>query len=597
MTIKIHCRTLLEIPTEELWHTLTGSLIIKFDSDEELEVDYRSILYSSYSWDLFREFPDTLILPKHILHSILKGKRLSSDTHLVLLGEVMWSVYDTYLPRKLKLGIDEIDFRDYLAKKVYQITNLMYNDLTYKLEAYVTSLDITDFIEVLNHPRIKEANKTVKPTQESIDSTYKEITDVIMSSTELPNNPLSLASRSKLVSLQQLLQCVGPRGYLTDTNSQLFKNPVLVGYATGMRKFHDSFIESRSAAKSLIFSKSPLQQAEYFSRRLQLMTENVQHLHPGDCGSTEYLIHRVRPPINIKGETKRPGDLKLLVGKYYLDEETNTLKIIGIDDTHLIGKTLKIRSVNHCMCPDPIGICSVCFGQLSLSVTEGSNIGQMCSTSLAQKSSQKVLSVKHLDGSSVVDGIILSQRDRLFLKVAEDDNSYCLADKLIGKNIILMFNPNEVNNLTDIMEVLDVGDLNITRVSEVTTIGIKNTDGDTITIEAIEVCIGQRLASISLELLRYIRINGWDIDEKGNYCINMKDWDFKKEILTLPLRHYNMSEHSAKQKLALLLEMIIENFSNCWNTLRALLTTASSNAKPWFENNKDWATSSEATRK
>lgn len=40
--------------------------------------------------------------------------------------------------------------------------------------------------------------------------------------------------------------------------------------------------------------------------------------------------------------------------------------------------------------------------------------------------------------------------------------------------------------------------------------------------------------------------------------------------------------------------MLYCNFLNCWKPLRALLTTASRKAKRMFENNKDWAISSEA---
>lgn len=556
MSRVINARTLLSKSTQELWDILTGKFNLRFDDGEVIETNDRETLYSSYAWDLIRQYPKTPILSKHHVKNILVGKRLGADTHLLLLGSIMWSVYDTYVGEYSTDVKPEVQLRDELSEIVYILTNEMYNDLSYRLEEFVTSLDITDFIEVLNHPKIKEANDTVEASQQSIDKTYNVIQNVLLSEHELPRNPLSLAARSKLVSMQQVLQCIGPRGYLTDTNSQLFKTPVLRGYAKGLRSFHDSLIESRSAAKSLIFSKSPLQQAEYFSRRLQLMTQIVQNLHHCDCGTTEYLIWNVKAPVNVPGLQYHPGDLKLLIGKYYLDEETNQLKAIQGNEYHLIGKTIKIRSPMHCAHPDPYGICSTCFGELSLSVPEGTNIGQMCCTSLAQKSSQKVMSIKHLDGSSVVDGIILTPYDKLYLKVADDDNSYLLADclnpnkSIANKNqpvsVKLVIKATEANNITDILHVDDVMELNITRVSEITEIGILTKIGNTTAINGVEVNIGQRMASLTYPMLNYIKENGWDIDEQSNIVIDLEKWDWSKEILTLPLRHYSMSDHSAE---------------------------------------------------
>jgi hypothetical protein len=545
---------------------LTGDFVLVFDNGEEITTNAHETLYTSYALDFFREYPNTPLLPHHHIQSIIGNGRLGSDSHLQILGTCMWSVYDCYVAAYVNNGGNETDFRDSLAEKIYQLTNLIYNDLSYRLEDYVVSLDITDFINVVNQPDIKNANDTVQATQQSIDHTYTVIKDALINSEELRDNPISLASRSKLVNVNQVLQCIAPRGYLTDTDSCLFPVPVLRGYVQGLRSFHDSFIESRSAAKSLIFSKTPLQQAEYFSRRLQLMSQIVQHLHSGDCGSTIYLLWKVRGPTIENGAVKRAGDLKQLAGKFYMDSD-DKLKIIHGDDHDLVGRTLKIRSVIHCCHPDPYGICSTCFGELSLSVPANTNIGQMCCTSLAQKSSQNVLSVKHLDGSSVVDGIILSESEQQYLKVAIDDNSYMLADHLKGQHIQIVICAEQATNITDIMEVANVETLNITRVSELAEIGFRViADGVTHT-ETIDVSLNGRLASMTYPLLKYIRAHGWGIDACGNYTISMDDWDWKSTILTLPLKHFNMSDHSAD--IAKMLESSVDKLQERDNNVSA----------------------------
>lgn len=541
---KILARTLLNYSTVQLWDILTGEFILVMD-DGELQTNAKATLYSSYGWDFHRFYTETPLLMKHHISGFMGKSRLGSGTHLKLLGNIMWSVYDHYVVNNFcaLTNEPEIDFRDSLAEKVYQLTNVMYNDLSYRLGDDAVSLDIVDFIEALNHPEIKAANDSVQPTQKSIDATYAVIDRVLMNGTSLPNNPISLAARSKLASLGQIRQCLGPRGYLTDTDSHLFRHPILRGYAKGLRLFHDSLIESRSAAKSLIFSKTPLQQAEYFSRRLQLVSQVVQNLHMGDCGSTEYLLWTVRGPLFIDDIMEEKGDLDQLVGKHYMDDD-GVLKIIGEKANHLIGRTLKLRSAMHCSHEDQYGICSTCFGELSLSVPKDTNIGQMCCTALAKQSSQSVLSVKHHDGNSNVDGVVIGPDDKQYLKVSPDKNSYMFADEMKGKEIYLIIPVDRAANITDVRDVKRIEDLSITQVSLLSEIGIKIIDKGVELPVSININHGRRLASMTYALLGHIRKTGWSINDRNCYVIDMKGWDWSKAIFTLPLTHFNMSDHS-----------------------------------------------------
>lgn len=560
-------RTLLRWSTEELWSMLTGQFILVFDDGQEILTTAKRTLYSSYAWDFHRDFPNTPLLISHHAQGILqvkpkagdtgapKVRRLRADTHLELLGNVMWSVYDTYLPTLT--GISEIQFRDQLAERVYRKSNAMYNDLVYRLEENVTSLDVLDFIEVMQHPIVAAANASVQPTQRSIDQTHRQVRSVLESDEYLPHNRLSQAVRSSLVNIEQVLQCVSARGYLTDTDSHLFKIPILRGYAQGFRSFYDSFIESRSAAKALMFSKTPLQQAEYFSRRLQLRSQIVQRLHMTDCGSTRYLRMRVRPSMIENGVVQHPGDLKQLVGMNYVDED-GSLKTIRAGDHHLVGRDLNLRISYKCAHPDPYGVCSACFGELSLSVPVGTNLGQMCCTSLAQESSQKVLSVKHNDGSSVVEGIILEEDNRQYLTVGPDENTYLLSDNLKGKQVRLIVTPDDARNLTDVLEARNVRDLNIAHVAKLATIGIEVSSGPDVPpiIIPISVHLGRRLANMTYDMLEHIKRVRWEIDSNNNYAISMEGWDWSKPMLVLPLMHFNMSDHS--QNIATLLESSVD---------------------------------------
>jgi len=545
---RISARTLLGMSTDQLWDSLYGDFILVFD-DGEIQTNHRETCYSSYCWDLLREFTT------HHVSKVLNDQLLGSNTHLELLAAVIWDVSDAY-------EADESMTLDRLAKRAYEIVNLMYNDLSYRLEEYVVSLDITHFVDMLDHPGIIEAKRPLyavpleKVTDKMIAETYDKMGTVIRHDPSLRNNPLAKAARAGTVKFDQLLQCVGPRGKVTDIDSNQFDLPILRSFTEGYRKFRDPLVESRSAAKSLIFSKTPLQQAEYFSRRLQLMSMNIQHLHRGDCGTPKY----------IQWQQVRKRDLKRLAGKYFLDEDANVLRAITSKDDHLVGRTLKLRSVMCCAHPDPVGVCSTCFGTLAKSVPDFTNIGHMCCMLLTEKSSQSVLSVKHLDSSATIEAIVLGQDDKLFLKVGTDDNSYLIADRLKGVKVKMVLAAEAIPNINDINEINNVDDLTISRFSEVQWVGIQVEQRGHVDAKDVLTEVGGRLASMTHELLHHIRQTGWDLNDDGNFVIDMTNWDWSKPILALPLRHFNMSDHS--RDIARMLESSVRMMQERDKTLK-----------------------------
>lgn len=551
--MKILARKLNEFNVEQLWGNLTGSFTLVFD-DGELEVTAKETIYSHYVWEFHRRYPKSPLLKAHHVRSVIKSGRLGANTHIGLIGSVLWSVFDSY-PE-----LDKVSFVDDLAKLAYEITNRLYNELTHRLEEYVVSLDIVDFIEVLEEKKVKEVLDNLKPTQEDIIKAYNTLDFALQKDPTLNHNPLAKGAKSKLIKQAQVLQCLGPRGMVTDIDSTYFPIPIMRGYVRGFRSIYDSMIESRSASKALYFSKKDLQNAEYFSRKLQLLCQTVKNLHHGDCGSTNYLNWHVRPDIFENGEKISSSDLEHLAGKYYLDEKTNKLLTISKNDKHLEGKTLKIRSVvAGCNHPDPYGICSTCFGELANVVPENTNIGQLCSTTLTQKGSQAILSTKHLDSNSSAESIVVIPEDRKFVKASTSGSDYLLSDYLKGKNLKLIISSSEASGLTDISGVNDVHKLAMTRVSEITVVGFM-LENKGVVITPVELNRGKRYASLTYNALEFIKKKGWFVDEKENFIIDMEGWNFNDPIFTLPARHFNMSD--VTQLISSMLESNMEDVRN-----------------------------------
>ncbi|MBB5409358.1 hypothetical protein HDG34_003299 [Paraburkholderia sp. HC6.4b] len=536
---RISARTLLDYSTESLWGMLHGTFRLMFD-DGELQVDHRSTLYSSYGWDLLREYPAAPVLMRHHVTHVLDGRRLDTGTHLKLLANVAWDVLDAY-------ESDPVVTVDRIGRRTYEIVNTMYNDLSLRLEEYIVSFDISDFVKVVDHPPVVEAKRPVyavplgEVTDRMLEDAYSQVGTIIREDPALDRNPIVIAARSGTVRFEQLLECVAFRGKITDIDSNQFELPVLPSFTEGIRSFRDSLVESRSAAKSLFFAAAPLQDTEYFSRRLQLMSMNIQRLHHGDCGTDQYSHWMVRT-----------DDIALLAGMNYLDEASGELRTIRKRDTDLVGRTIRLRTVLHCAHPDPAGVCSACFGELSRSVPKDTNIGHLCCMLLTEKSSQSVLAVKHLDRTASIEPAVLHQADRQFLRLGADENSYLLAARLKGRPVRLIIPGEAIPNINDIFEVENVENLNIARFSQVPCISIVTGEVGVATGPEIPTRAGQRVASITHELMRHIRKVGLTSDERGNHVIDMEGWNSSWPILALPLKHFSMADHS--KDIAKLLE-------------------------------------------
>lgn len=553
MKPKIVARSLLNIPIQKLRDGLYGDFILVFD-DGEIETNAKETLFSAYSWEFHREFPETPLTKQNHISSILKGGRLTNKTHIRLIEVSYWQTYNAYG------GYVNIP-QERMTSLVYFIVNKLYNDLATYLGEFHMFMDITDFVEVMKLDIIKDSFEKAPKNSQGIAEIYGAITQAVKTPKYLPDNVLCKISLSGIVRHEQMLQCLGPRGYATDIDSYVFKSPIFTSFLQGHRKLADSMAESRTASKALYFSKTPLKQAEYFSRKLQILCQPVRNLYHTDCGSTEYLNWRISSPDDSReedGETAfRSNELFLLAGKHYLNEETGQLDTIKASDKHLYGKTVKLRSViAGCAHADPYGICSTCFGLLARHVPLKTNIGHLCGTFMAAMQSQLVLSTKHHDGSAGVKVIILSNEAKKIFKTTSGGYGYTLNDSLKNKKVRLIIASQEASGLTDIKLVNNVDTMLTSRVTQLTNIGVEVTDSNGPKLYVIPVNIDRRRASFTYPVLEMLQKNFPLLDEKDNYIIDMSDWDYSKELLSLPPRHANMSDHS--QDVAEIIESRVE---------------------------------------
>ncbi|MBE0438178.1 MAG: hypothetical protein IBX57_00230 [Gammaproteobacteria bacterium] len=525
----VNARDIYNLTKDKVWRLPEGKMSLKFDDGVVIETTNRATVFSWYLGVYHRMYPKTPLLARHHLGD----RQIGKNTHLDILGDALFDAVDAY---NGSLNMEE------LSLKAYQLTNEIYNDFTTRLKAYVSTITILDFLDALEHPEIKKANSEVKPTQLSIDQTYQAIGGVLKRDGELVGNTVSRMAKSGLVSMGQILQCVGPRGYLTDIDSNIFRKPVLTGYAQGVNLLYDSMIESRSASKALMFAKDPVAESEYFNRQMQLMASIVTRVHEGDCGSNEYILFKVRS-----------SDLQKITGKYYLDETDKKLKEVRAGDRHLVGQLLKFRSPLKCKHSDSYGVCSTCYGALHKSLPLQTNVGHISATVLCEKISQNVLSTKHLDGSSKVDDFEISDYDSRYIRSesnvidpkdgGEGGTVIKLSERLKGAKIKMTLVESQARNLSDIEyhKVEALAPSQITSLTEVA-FTLENKEGFTETV-TIPVSMGSRFSWLTFDALKYVKEKGWHLSSKGNYVIDLTDWDNDLPLFQLPLKHTDMVQY------------------------------------------------------
>ena len=530
---------------------LPSRFTVLFEDGIAFQTTKNKVIYSMYFWEIHRAFPKTPLLSTHFVESVLKGKLLTSNTHIDLLGIIAKDVtiaHQLHTPKE----------KEYLLELIYSVTNNIYNEVSQLAEEYVQSIDILDFIEIINHPRVAEAVNATEPTQESIFKTYRLVTDILHNDPALDANAVAIAVRSRMVNINQVLQCVTVRGFLTEVDGAVLPVPIMSNFTKGLQTLYEFAAESRSAAKSLYFSDAKLQDAEYFARRLQQLAMVIEHVAYEDCGTQHYLPWRVSPPIkDEKGNQIYPGDLEFMLGKYYLDEETNTLKEITHNDPALHDKQLKIRSVIFCKHPDPHSVCEVCFGGLSRNISRFANLGHLCTATMTQQTTQSVLSVKHIDFSSSGSTIVLNETARRYFTITNDKKSYLLKPEMLDKGVKLIVNRDEVSGLIDILSIDNVKNISPLRISQLECIDVVYKERNEEFTMPVFVSQGNQKVILTSEFLDYLKTHRWETDGRNNFVFDLAKWNCKLPIFTLPEMEYSFSDHAA-----LIAKVIESNMKN-----------------------------------
>ena len=518
---EIHARELLNKTKEQIWQLPVGWYQVQFDDGEVVKTTSRRCIYSWYCWIFHRMFPQTPLLKKHHFGM----GQMNRSVHRRLLGEGLTDARRT-------ANIVDKERLEQFWRLIYESTNEIWNDCSEELEEYVTSTSAEDVADLLYYPPIKEINDTLQaipmPSEEVVTRATRMIENILMTDIKIAHNPMVRAIKCGAARVAQVLQIVGPIGHRTDVDGKIYQPAITRGYGHGMITLRDTLIESRDACRNIFFQNRPMQMSEWNNRVIQLMTAILSNLHEGDCGSTEYLT--------ITVENK--GVLKDIVGSYMMDNEIGMLRPIERDDYGLIGQSVKIRSIIGCRHMDRYGFCATCYGELYYNVPLGTNIGHVAPTEVLGPVGQLILSQKHYNGAATSIKFDLAEGMEKWLLVSEDGLSARLPEELAGSAFTVAFRSKEVRNMLD-LDQIEEDEVTGEQLSELTMIYITFNNGLGMETVSVPLSKARNLPVFSMDFISYIRTNGWYINANGQYEIDMRNWDIRKNVLDMPLAQFS----------------------------------------------------------
>lgn len=493
--------------------------------------------YSHWFWAIVRQYPKISLLPKHHVNFTLKrGKdALTTGTHLKLCTQILKTIvaeYNLRLPKQ----------KEPLLRLIYQTISNVMKKLAVETERDVISLDIVDFVQIAHHPKILALKQEAMADPDKIKYAYEKIIEEIEVNPVFDDNGLAKAVRSKMVKPNQVLQCVAFRGVPSEVDGTVYQHPIWSNYTDGMNKFYDLVTDSRTAAKSHFYADSALQDSEYRARKFQLNAMVLERIAYVDCNSSNLMPWKVQGKrFDDSGTEIYPGDLPMMVGKYYKVDKNDEFKIIEGNESHLTGKTIWFRTVLDCTHHDPHAVCAVCAGELSQNIAHHANIGHLGTVTLTRDFTQNILSIKHVNMSAVVLRILLGEFERKYLNTGARGEAYYLNKPERGSKVLITILSDEAPGL---LEIDTSGQdnsylhLSLSRISQVTRIlhttirKLPNGEISKVSVP-LTVQLKNNIPMLTHEVLGYLSKKGWEIDEENNFVFDMSDWNYASPLLVL----------------------------------------------------------------
>jgi len=529
--LTIPARRLMDFTPHDFNNRLKSSVTVVYDDNIEVSHTARELTINRYIFSILELFPNMNIISKYSIHNYYVEGCYVANT----INKSMEAILEDIVTNYVSVHHDR-SILESVYEQMYLILEAIYNDVIYNHLEYVSSLCITDFLDIQMTPRLLEAidQVRIKKDLESVTNTYNVLDEVIRNEPGLENNPIAKGYISGTISANQVKQLLGSRGFVTEIDSSIFKYPIASSFVLGLDNMYEIAAESRSGAKALYLSNRAISLAEYFAREMQLTVMSVESLVDGDCGNKEYIEWIVTE-----------NDFRNLIGKHYF--VGNEERIITNDSLEIIGTTINIRTSLRCKLTNKRHICTACFGELSNNIPLHSNLGHISITTLSADISQKILSTKHITTSATTGNIacVGNMRDYFMVKKNDPRGTYAFRANGISRkrSIYRLHIPQDQGfGIKDITPSTDVRKLNLSRITKLTNVYLSIEDMGKANMIPLEIGIPSRPGFLSADFLDYIKIQGYDLDNSDRFSIDLSGWKAGVPVIGLPQVEFSYIE-------------------------------------------------------
>lgn len=514
--MKISVKAMLNIDPVQFMMATTPTYEVTYDDGVVVINRNKEAIFNRFCWDLFKLYPNTPITSQFDVKSFIGNGFFNYDTHTKFLEHIFKYICEYN-------NLNSYDDKDKLIHEVFKIVNRIYVNLVCNISNYVTTIDAVDFVDLVKSKEVGDIFSRLVPLPESVDKTYKEVKKHM--STIETKNKFVAAYRSKAINENQSNQCIGPRGYVTDVNRSVFKEPILSGFIEGLNSLYDMIAESLTATKALNASETQIKTSEYGSRRVQLFTMILDRAIYGDCGTDE--------TIDLYITDKRFKNMK---GVYYKNESGSLSYIKGDGtDNHLIGNIIKIRTPLGCKLAKPNHICTTCLGKVSENIKSNSNVGYTFTSYLFEKLTQKLLSKKHFTMSVRKILMALDPITDKYLRTGGDNELY-FKDNVDLSKLTMILPHKDLIRLNDVLNIAHTN-VSMSKIGELSEVNLIDKDISNVTPIKLIISTSVGNSVLSKEFIDYIKSISVEYDIKDNFVVDMSNFDRTK-----PVFHNQMKE-------------------------------------------------------
>lgn len=513
--------------TKELIHNLIVSKNTKYTvvlADQTVTMVAGRIALNIHFWQplIRRGLP---VATRHVT----KAKELINKK---IIAEKFTAVYHDVIT----LNPDDPD----ILREICEQINAIYNMTTRELCAYHGSFSIFEIVRLFKNDKIKKLTEFnidkelavgTRAAEDKLKSINNELMTILADPT-VPDNKLEPFIRLGLISAQAIPQMFIAAGYRTDANDTTVRRPILRSLMAGMASIEDFMTESLSAKKAVYYNAHGVRKSQYDNRKLQLLTNVIRRVYPGDCGSQltiDFYVHK--------------DNAKNLIGKYHVVGD-NIEMITDGNVNNFMGHTIYLRSPMTCRHTD--GFCHICGGAVAYTIKPNVNIGIFATQEVMGPAAQQILSAKHFSKTDSSQYMVPDELRDMFV-VQQDDvffrNGINTTDMKIGINY------DSMSRIHD-LQYTDDGNAQINEhyFSEIESVVFANTSGKLLTGQVPMVAAGsESMPRFTMEFLTFIRTHfkKIEINIDGFIWIPLKGFNRQEPIFRCTVENDSAMKFSA----------------------------------------------------